>query len=68
MLDLIKDGIKSSGNLATLPFKAIREVTGDANKTLSELTDLTEEIISIPFEMASQAIDSFAVGEKGSDF
>ncbi|MBS4024508.1 MAG: hypothetical protein KGZ96_02410 [Clostridia bacterium] len=63
MLDLIKDGIKSSENLATLPFKAIREVTGDANKTLSELTGLTEEIISIPFEMANQVIDSLASGD-----
>jgi hypothetical protein len=66
MLDLIKEGIKNSENLAALPFKAVREITGDANQTVAELTGLTEEIVSIPFIMASQAIESIAVGESQS--
>lgn len=64
MLDIIKEGIKSSEKLATLPFKAVREITGESNKSIAEFTGLAEDIVSIPFKLANQAIEGITVEEQ----
>ncbi|MDW7674795.1 MAG: hypothetical protein SCK28_09685 [Bacillota bacterium] len=64
MLDLIKEGLKSGENLATLPFKAIREIAGESNKAISNIAEISEEVVAIPFRLAHQAIDTFAVDEE----
>ncbi len=58
MKNIIKEGIYQTEKMATFPLKAAKDLLGDSNKAVGEMVDMGQELISIPFRIARQTVDT----------